>query len=199
MCLGSPLDSQTSFLFAWPFNTHAASAKSFQSCPTLCDSIDGSPLGSSVPGIQPRSKNVLQLLLSPSWTITLSSTCYKEASQTSIYNCQTCEESILDHSVIFMNEPRWDQWKNCSANPKNHEEKNISFCLSATYYAARDNGRPEEGFLSFTLIGLFPSSFRALLKNYLAFWICHFWPLPGCNVTQVRQLTDLRFLLKYYA
>ena len=29
----------------------AAAAKSFQSCPTLCDPIDGSPLGSSVPGI----------------------------------------------------------------------------------------------------------------------------------------------------
>ena len=29
---------------------HAA-AKSCQSCPTLCDSIDGSPSGSSVPGI----------------------------------------------------------------------------------------------------------------------------------------------------
>ena len=26
-------------------------AKSLQSCPTLCDPIDGSPLGSSVPGI----------------------------------------------------------------------------------------------------------------------------------------------------
>ena len=32
-------------------NWAAASAKSFQSCPTLCDPIDGSPLGSSVPGI----------------------------------------------------------------------------------------------------------------------------------------------------
>ena len=28
-----------------------AAAKSLQSCPTLCDSIDGSPPGSSVPGI----------------------------------------------------------------------------------------------------------------------------------------------------
>ena len=28
-----------------------ATAKSLQSCPTLCDPIDGSPLGSSVPGI----------------------------------------------------------------------------------------------------------------------------------------------------
>ena len=29
----------------------AAAAKSLQSCPTLCDPIDGSPLGSSVPEI----------------------------------------------------------------------------------------------------------------------------------------------------
>ena len=29
----------------------AAGAKSLQSCPTLCDPIDGSPLDSAVPGI----------------------------------------------------------------------------------------------------------------------------------------------------
>ena len=29
----------------------AAAAKSLQSCPTLCDPIDGSPLGSAIPGI----------------------------------------------------------------------------------------------------------------------------------------------------
>ena len=29
----------------------AAAAKSLQSCPTLCDPIDSSPLGASVPGI----------------------------------------------------------------------------------------------------------------------------------------------------
>ena len=32
-------------------NTKAAAAKSLQSCPTLCDPIDGSPPGSPVPGI----------------------------------------------------------------------------------------------------------------------------------------------------
>ena len=31
--------------------TAAAAAKSLQSCPTLCDHIDGSPPGSPVPGI----------------------------------------------------------------------------------------------------------------------------------------------------
>ena len=29
----------------------AAAAKSLQSCPTLCDPIDGSPPGSAVPGL----------------------------------------------------------------------------------------------------------------------------------------------------
>ena len=29
----------------------AAAAKSLQSCPTLCDAIDGSPPGSAIPGI----------------------------------------------------------------------------------------------------------------------------------------------------
>ena len=34
-------------LYGW----NAAAAKSLQSCPTLCDPMDGSPPGSSVPGI----------------------------------------------------------------------------------------------------------------------------------------------------
>ena len=36
--------------------SQSAAAESHQSCPTLCDPIDGSPPGSSVPGIlQPRT------------------------------------------------------------------------------------------------------------------------------------------------
>ena len=41
-------------LLSWgncPGLSAAAAAKSLQSCPTLCDPIDGSPPGSSVPGI----------------------------------------------------------------------------------------------------------------------------------------------------
>ena len=34
-----------------PANAAAAAAKSLHLCPTLCNPIDGSPLGSSVPGI----------------------------------------------------------------------------------------------------------------------------------------------------
>ena len=33
------------------YRSAAAAARSLQSCPTLCDPIDGSPPGSAVPGI----------------------------------------------------------------------------------------------------------------------------------------------------
>ena len=40
------------FITGWTGNTAAAAAaKLLQSCPTLCDPIDGSPPGSTVPGI----------------------------------------------------------------------------------------------------------------------------------------------------
>ena len=46
----------------------AATAKSLQSCPTLCDPIDGSPLGSSVPGIlQARTLEWVAISFSNAW------------------------------------------------------------------------------------------------------------------------------------
>ena len=45
-----------------------AAAKSLQSCPTLCDPIDGSPLGSSVPGIlQARTLEWVAISSSNAW------------------------------------------------------------------------------------------------------------------------------------
>ena len=53
----------------FPLLTHyAAAAKSLQSCPTLCDPIDGSPLGSSVPGIpQARTQEWVAISFSNAW------------------------------------------------------------------------------------------------------------------------------------
>ena len=46
----------------------AAAAKSLQSCPTLCDPIEGSPLGSSVPGIlQARILEWVAISFSNAW------------------------------------------------------------------------------------------------------------------------------------
>ena len=47
---GSPT-VQADSLLSEPLAAAAAAAKSLQSCPTLCDPIDGSPPGSPVPGI----------------------------------------------------------------------------------------------------------------------------------------------------
>ena len=46
----------------------AAAAKLLQSCPTLCDPIDGSPLGSPVPGIlQARTLEWVAISFSNAW------------------------------------------------------------------------------------------------------------------------------------
>ena len=51
-----------------PQSLPAASAKSLQSCPTLCDPIDGSPPGSPVPGIlQPRTLEWVVFSFSNAW------------------------------------------------------------------------------------------------------------------------------------
>ena len=51
----------------------AAAAKSLQSCPTLCDPIDGSPSGSSVPGIlQARTLEWVAISFSNAWKWSLS-------------------------------------------------------------------------------------------------------------------------------
>jgi len=46
----------------------AAAAKSLQSCPTLCDPIDGSPQGSPIPGIlQARTLEWVAISFSNAW------------------------------------------------------------------------------------------------------------------------------------
>ena len=53
-------------IFSWP--DPAAAAKSLQSCPTLCDPIDDSPLGSPVPGIlQARTLEWAAISFSNAW------------------------------------------------------------------------------------------------------------------------------------
>ena len=44
------LSNESVLCIRWPILRYAA-AKSLQSCPTLCDPVDGSPPGSPVPGI----------------------------------------------------------------------------------------------------------------------------------------------------
>ena len=53
-----------------PYLAAAAAAKSLQSCPTLCDPIDGSPPGSAVPEIlQARTLEWSAIAFSPYLTV----------------------------------------------------------------------------------------------------------------------------------
>ena len=53
MCMAEPLCCSSEMIptLVISYAAAAAAAKSLQSCPTLCDPIDSSPPGSSVPGI----------------------------------------------------------------------------------------------------------------------------------------------------
>ena len=60
-------DEQGCFFFL-KLSAAAAAAKSLQSCPTLCDPIDGSPPGSPVPGIlQARTQEWVATSFSNAW------------------------------------------------------------------------------------------------------------------------------------
>ena len=58
----------TYWTFNWKFCQNYPTAKSLQSCPTLCDPIDGSPPGSPVPGIlQARILEWVAISFSNAW------------------------------------------------------------------------------------------------------------------------------------
>ena len=69
--LGSPfpINFQVYYLNCQPCSLQSTPvAKSLQSCPTLCDPIDGSPLGSPVPGIlQARTPEWVAISFSNAW------------------------------------------------------------------------------------------------------------------------------------
>ena len=79
----SLMEAWISFLL--PLFRSSAAAKSFQSCPTLCDPIDGSPPGSPVPGIlQARTLEWVaiafsDLLLAANFTFSVTTFCFSPA------------------------------------------------------------------------------------------------------------------------
>ena len=67
-CISSPTLIWFHLLSPFYLAISAAAAKSLQSCPTLCDPIDGSPPGSPVPGIlQARTLEWVAISFSNAW------------------------------------------------------------------------------------------------------------------------------------
>ena len=86
----------------------AAAAKSLQSCPTLCDPVDGSPPGSSVPGIlQVRILEWVAISFSNAWN-------WKVKVKVKVNSCQTLSDpmdcSLLDTSVHGIFQARVLEW-----------------------------------------------------------------------------------------
>ena len=82
----------------------AAAAKSLQSCPTLCNPIDSSPLGFSVPGI-------LQARTLEWVTISFYSACmHAKLLQSCPTLCNPIDSSPLGSSVLGIRQARTLEW-----------------------------------------------------------------------------------------
>ena len=83
---------------------NAAAAKSLQSCPTLCDPTDGSPPGSSVPGIL--QARILQWV-----AISFSNACmHAKLLQSCLTLCNTMDSSPPGSSVHRILQARTLEW-----------------------------------------------------------------------------------------
>ena len=106
----------------------AAAAKSLQSCPTLCDPIDGSPPGSPVPGIlqartlewvaiyfsNARKWKVKVKLLSCVWIFETPWTAAYQAPLSMGFSRQECWSGLpLPSPMVLLGPLKWEWLKNC--------------------------------------------------------------------------------------
>ena len=85
----------------------AAAAKALQSCPTLCDPIDGSPPGSALPGIlQARALEWVAISFSNAWKVKSES----EVAQSCLTLCDPIDSSLPGSSVHGIFQARVLEW-----------------------------------------------------------------------------------------
>ena len=87
---------------------YAAAAKSLQSCPTLCDLIDGSPPGSPVPGIlQARTLEWIAISFSNAWKWKVK---VKSLSRVQLYRLTNTWKYAQHRSLLekCKSKPQWD-------------------------------------------------------------------------------------------
>ena len=105
LCLHWSLKKAFLCLLAILWNSAAAAAKSLQSCPTLCDPVDGSPLGSPVPGIlQARTLDWVAISISNAWKWKVK---VKSLSRVRLFETPWIAAYQAPPSVGFS---RWEYW-----------------------------------------------------------------------------------------
>ena len=94
------------FVYACILSISAAAAKSLQSCPTLCNPIDGSPPGSAVPGIlQARTLEWVAISFSSAWKWSES-----EVAQSCLTLCDPMDCSLPGSSIHGIFQARVLEW-----------------------------------------------------------------------------------------
>jgi len=116
----------------------AAAAKSLQSCPTLCDPIDGSPPGSPIPGIlQARTLEWVAIFFSNAWKWKVK---VKSLSPVRIFATPCTVAYQAPQSMRFS---RQEYWSGVPL-PSLEEISSLSHCIVFLYFFALIS---EEGFL----------------------------------------------------
>ena len=94
-------------------NSSPAAAKLLQSCPTLCNPIDGSPLGSSVPGIlQTRTLEWVAISFSNAWKW-----------KVKVKSLSRAQLLAIPWTIVYQASPsmgfsRQEYWVGCHCNPR---------------------------------------------------------------------------------
>ena len=109
---------------SWCILAAAAAAKLLQSCPTLCDPIDGSPPGSPVPGIlQARTLEWVAISFSNAWKWKVNS--YRVVIISSSWLIETkwiwkipWKEGMATHSVLLPGQRSLAGYSPCSCRVK---------------------------------------------------------------------------------
>ena len=97
-------------------NPDAAAAKSLQSCPTLCDLIDGSPPGSPVPGIlQARTRVGCHFLLQDMKVKSESEVVQSCPTLSGPVDCSLLGSSV--HGIFQARVPEWGAISSSNSNP----------------------------------------------------------------------------------
>ena len=110
---------------------NAAAAKSLQSCPNLCDPIDGSPSGSAVPGIlQARTLEWVAISFSNAWKWKVK---VKSFSHVRLYATPWTVAHQAPLSMEFSREEYWSGVPLLSPKIKNNGYLNFRFYPSLLY------------------------------------------------------------------
>ena len=169
----------------------AAAAKSLQSCPTLCNSVDGSPPGSPVPGIlQARTLEWVAISFSNAWKWSRSVVSNSATPWTAAYQAPP-----------FMGFSRQEYWNEVPL-PSPPQYRGTMFCWSIyllvdifTFLAMENNASTNIHVQAFVCFHLFWVNPWWMVGHMLHVKMLTFFFFRNCQIS--KELYDFKFLPSY--